>query len=72
MEQYPLPDIPKFLARIEDCIRPFITDSQLQSYQEAISSLFSSHTPVYDRVALGSIAKLVETYQDSDNWATEW
>jgi hypothetical protein len=72
MDRYPPPDIPKFLARIEDCVRPFITDSQLLSYQEAITSLFGSNTPVYGRVALGSIAKLSETYPDSDNWATEW
>lgn len=68
-ENYPLPNIKKFLATTEICVRPFLSESRLRSYQEAVKLLFSPPKELHKTIAAGSFARLEELDPGSENCA---
>lgn len=74
MEVYPQPDIQSLFRRITDAVQPFISQSEFESYQQAVGYLFSNTKPtaVSERIASQSIDQISKLFPGSKNWATEW
>ena len=65
-QRYPTPDIPLFLARIEDSLRPIFSPAQLKKYQAAVNTVFLESPPL--NVARKALQKIETDHPESDNW----
>jgi len=65
-QRYPTPDVPLFLARIEDSLRPILSPAQLKKYQAAINAVFLESPPV--DVAGKALQKIEADHPASENW----
>lgn len=65
-QRYPTPDIPIFLARIEDSLRPIFSPAQLKKYQAAVNAVFVESPPL--DIVGKALRKIEADHPGSDNW----
>lgn len=65
-QRYPTPDIPIFLARIEDSLRPILSPAQLKKYQAAVNAVFVESPPL--NIVTQALQKIEADHPGSDNW----